>query len=84
MGFFRKCLMFLWSIPLNMKVKGMTICYHHEQVFGNVFERRENKCYGVLVKPSKVKSEQTSDHSVNGSGTKNQKYQSYTRITILL
>ena len=23
---------------------------HYEQVFGNVFERRENKCYAVLMK----------------------------------
>ena len=31
----------------------------HEQVFGNVFERRESKCCAVLMKhPRKVKGEQ--------------------------
>ena len=33
---------------LNVKEKGMTICY--DQVFGNVFERRESKCCAVLMK----------------------------------
>ena len=32
---------------------------HYEQVFGNVFERRESKCCAVLIKhPRKVKGEQ--------------------------
>ena len=32
---------------------------HYEQVFGNVFERRESKCRAVLMKhPCKVKVEQ--------------------------
>ena len=32
---------------------------HYEQVFGNVFERRESKCCAVLMKhPRKVKGEQ--------------------------
>ena len=32
---------------------------HYEQVFGNVFERRENKCCAVLMKHHrKVKGEQ--------------------------
>ena len=32
---------------------------HHEQVFGNVFERRESKCCAVLMKHRrKVKGEQ--------------------------
>ena len=32
---------------------------HHEQVFGNVFERRETKCCAALMKHSrKVKAEQ--------------------------
>ena len=32
---------------------------HYEQVFGNVFERRENKCCAVLMKHDrKVKGEQ--------------------------
>ena len=32
---------------------------HYEQVFGNVFERRESKCCGVLMKHrQKVKGEQ--------------------------
>ena len=33
---------------------------HYEQVFSNVSERRESKCFGVLMKPCrKVKGEQT-------------------------
>ena len=32
---------------------------HYEQVFGNVFERRESKCFAVLMKRRlKVKGEQ--------------------------
>ena len=32
---------------------------HYEQVFGNVFERRESKCYPVLIKHRrKVNGEQ--------------------------
>ena len=32
---------------------------HYEQVFGNVFDRRESECYAVLVKHRrKVKGEQ--------------------------
>ena len=32
---------------------------HYEQIFGNVFERKKSKCYGVLVKHCrKVKGEQ--------------------------
>ena len=32
---------------------------HYEQVFGNVFERKESKCFAVLIKYGrKVKSEQ--------------------------
>ena len=32
---------------------------HYEQEFGNAFERRESKCYGVLMKHRrKVKGEQ--------------------------
>ena len=31
---------------------------HYEQVFGNVFERRESKCCAVLMKRRKVKGEQ--------------------------
>ena len=32
---------------------------HHEQVFGNVFERRESKCCGILMKHRcKIKGEQ--------------------------
>ena len=41
---------------LNVMEKGML---HYEQVFGNVFERRESKCCGVLMKHCrKVKGEQ--------------------------
>ena len=32
---------------------------HYEQVFGNVFEKRESKCHVILMKhPRKVKGEQ--------------------------
>ena len=31
---------------------------HYEQVFGNVFERSESTCCGVLIKHPKVKGEQ--------------------------
>ena len=41
---------------LNVMEKGML---HYEQVFGNVFERRESKCCAVLMKHRcKVKGEQ--------------------------
>ena len=51
---------FLWRAGLlNQKDHVKTICHHHEQVFGNVFERRETKCCGVLIKHKrKVKAEQ--------------------------
>ena len=46
---------------------------HYEQVFGNVFERRESKCCTVLMKHRrKVKGEQVITRQ-NGSATKNQK-----------
>ena len=46
---------------LNVKEKGMTIGYEqdYEQVFGNIFERRESKFCAVLMKHRrKVKGEQ--------------------------
>ena len=46
---------------LNVKKKGMTIGYEqdYEQVFGNIFERRESKFCAVLMKHRrKVKGEQ--------------------------
>ena len=46
---------------LNVKEKGMTIGYEqdYEQVFGNIFERRESKFCAVLMKyRRKVKGEQ--------------------------
>ena len=51
---------YLWRAGLlNMKGKGMNHMLHYEQVFGNVFERRESKCCGVLMKHRrKVKGEQ--------------------------
>ena len=51
---------YLWREGyLNVKEKEITICYHIEQEFGNVSERRESKCCGVLMKHShKVKGEQ--------------------------
>ena len=51
---------YLWGAGLlNVKEKGMTICYIYEEVFGNVFERRESKYCAVLMKHRlKVKGEQ--------------------------
>ena len=51
---------YLWRAGLlNMKGKGMNHMLHYEQVFGNVFERRESTCCSVLMKHSrKVKCEQ--------------------------
>ena len=55
---------------------------HYEQVSSNVFERRESKCYAVLMKHHhKVKGEKV---ATNGSATKNQKCYCCTRTTILL
>ena len=45
----------------TVKCEGETNCHmlHYEQVFGNVFERRESKCCAVLMKYCcKVKGEQ--------------------------
>ena len=36
---------------------------HYEQVFGNVFERREKKCCGVLMKHCRKVKGGTSNHS---------------------
>ena len=47
---------------------------HYEQVFGNVSERGESKCCAVLMKHLCKVKRWTSDHSPNGSATKNQKY----------
>ena len=51
---------YLWRAGLlNVKEKGMDYMLHYEQVFGNVFERRESKCCAVLMKHhGKVKGEQ--------------------------
>ena len=52
---------YLWRAGLlKEKANILTICYHHEQLFGNVFERRESKWCGVLLKHKrkKVKGEQ--------------------------
>ena len=43
---------------LNVKEKGMTICYTVNRCFGNVFERRESKSCAALMKRRKVKGEQ--------------------------
>ena len=44
-------IIYLWRAGLlNKKCEEMTICFHHEQFFGNRFERRETKCCGVLKK----------------------------------
>ena len=51
---------YLWRAGvLNVKEKGMTICYIYEEVFGDVFERRKSKYCAVLMKHRlKVKGEQ--------------------------
>ena len=42
---------YLWRAGvLNVKEKGMTICYIYEEVFGDVFERRKSKYCAVLMK----------------------------------
>ena len=47
---------YLWRVNL-LNVKENML--HYEEVFGNVFERRESKCRGVLMKHyRKVKGEQ--------------------------
>ena len=40
---------------LENKDKVKTICLHHEQFFGKVFERKADKCCGVL-KSHRVKA----------------------------
>ena len=40
---------YLWRAGLlDHQPKAKTICFHHEQLFGNVFERRATKCCGKL------------------------------------
>ena len=47
---------YLWRVNL-LNVKENML--HYEEVFGNVFERRESKCRGVIMKHCrKVKGEQ--------------------------
>ena len=42
---------YLWRAGLlNVKEKGMTICYIMNRCLGNVFERRESKCCAALMK----------------------------------
>ena len=74
----------------NFKHEGERNDYmlHYEQVFGNVFERREIKCFGVFIKHCcKVKGEQviTLQMAKNQKpkNSKQQKYRCYTRTTIL-
>ena len=53
---------YLWRAGLlNVKEKGMDYMLHYEQVFGNVFESRESKGRGALMKHCrKVKYEKWS------------------------
>ena len=46
---------YLWRAGLLDKQQEIeTICFHHEQLLGNVFERRNNSsCCGVLIKHQK-------------------------------
>ena len=41
----------LWRAGLvDENKEGMNICFHHEHLFGDVFERRfSNKCCGILI-----------------------------------
>ena len=40
---------YLWRAGLlEHHGENMTICFHHEQMFGNVFERYATKCCGIL------------------------------------
>ena len=40
---------FLWrAILLEEKDNVFTICFHHEQFFGEVLERKADKCYSIL------------------------------------
>ena len=40
---------YLWRAGLlEHHGENMTICFHHEQIFGNVFERYATKCCGIL------------------------------------
>ena len=40
---------YLWQAGLlEHHGENMTICLHHKQVLGNVFERHSTKCYGIL------------------------------------
>ena len=38
----------LWRAELLGHEGELTICFHHQQLFGNVFERRAKYCCGVL------------------------------------
>ena len=51
---------YFWKAGLlNVKKKRNDHMIHYEQVFGNVFERRESKCCAVFMKHChKVKGEQ--------------------------
>ena len=44
----------VWRAGLREKVSDVrTLCLHHEQVFGNVYERHASKCCGVLKQHKK-------------------------------
>lgn len=43
----------LWRAGLLNHTGEISICNHHKEVFGNVFERRNNKCCGILKNHSK-------------------------------
>ena len=50
---------YLWRAELKCEKEGNDHMLHYEQVFGNVFKRRERKCCRVLMKHRrKVKAEQ--------------------------
>ena len=45
----------LWRAGLlNKKRDDMNICLHHEQSFSTVFERKTDKCCGILKKQTKI------------------------------
>ena len=56
-----EAVIFLWRAGLlENRSNVFTICYHHEQFFGKVFERKQKNCCGVLInhKRKGIKGEQ--------------------------
>ena len=43
-----QCILFWRARLLEKKDNVFTICFHHEQLFGKIFERKADKCCGIL------------------------------------